>query len=206
MSTLTISCPLPCDATMGRPGGDLVLYPVSLFEDETEVEVDDDPWSVTQVSLIKANDRSTVFRAKIERPPREGRTDIGALDVVLKMDPTGKRTDEFFQEAISYATTAEKLQGTVVPKFYGSFHAQIQSTVIFCTVTQYCGEPMNTSVAEVADPFWCVTHWSLIKLSFLASYFSVVNSSKWSKPYTLTVPLMVISTNATFSTTTAIPF
>jgi hypothetical protein len=97
---------------MGRPSGDLVLCPVLLFEDKTDAEVDDDPYTVTEAQLLKRSENSTVFRAKLYRYPQEGEEAEGPLDVVLKMDPTGKRAHDLYREAISYVTTVEKLQGT----------------------------------------------------------------------------------------------
>ncbi|KAJ7665701.1 hypothetical protein B0H17DRAFT_284365 [Mycena rosella] len=154
MSSLTFACDLTCDELMDRPSGNLVLRPALLFEDQNESEIDDDPYTVTEATLIKIDDRSAVYRARLRRHPRVDRIDKDALDVVIKIDPTGKRAYDLFREAIAYETTAKKLQGTIVPVFYGVFYTQINDSIILCLVTQFCGMPIDQTVANMEDPFY----------------------------------------------------
>ncbi|KAJ7141128.1 hypothetical protein C8R44DRAFT_931478 [Mycena epipterygia] len=86
------------------------------------------------------NDSSSVFRATITSTSP---TALTPLDAVLKIDHTGQREQEFIDEAEAYSDFVFKLQGDLVPRFYGSFQTHLNSKLITCTVTQYCGEPMR---------------------------------------------------------------
>ncbi|KAJ7915539.1 hypothetical protein B0H13DRAFT_1610334 [Mycena leptocephala] len=90
---------------------------------------------------------SSIFRADICRGNDQ------PLDVALKIDPTGKREEDFIREAIQYETGAKELQGIIFPHFHGCFQAEIGPTRVTCLVTEYCGEPMEQSLDVIDNPF-----------------------------------------------------
>ncbi|KAJ7932717.1 hypothetical protein B0H13DRAFT_1503247, partial [Mycena leptocephala] len=90
---------------------------------------------------------SSIFRAEICRGNDQ------PLDVALKIDPTGKREEDFIREAVQYETGAKELQGIVFPHFHGCFQAEIGPTRVTCLVTEYCGEPMEQSLDKIQNPF-----------------------------------------------------
>ncbi|KAJ7498627.1 hypothetical protein FB451DRAFT_1426359 [Mycena latifolia] len=90
-------------------------------------------------------DNSSTFHAQIRRSAQVG----PPLDGVVKLDHTGGRQEDFFNEAVAYADTL-------------SFQTCLGGKVIFCTVTEYCGEPvknllysaaLNSSVEKQSLPF-----------------------------------------------------
>ncbi|KAJ6625357.1 hypothetical protein B0H10DRAFT_2003130 [Mycena sp. CBHHK59/15] len=152
MSSLTIICYLDCDVKMGRKKVDavkppLVMKRLLIFEDETEPNIETDPWRVEAVELLRMSDRSSVFRATILRK-------IGdPLDAVLKLDHTAKREEAFYREAAAYETCAKNLQGSVVPFFYGLFSVEIGTKTVSCLVTQYCGSPLERDLYHTDHAF-----------------------------------------------------
>ncbi|KAJ7122038.1 hypothetical protein C8R43DRAFT_51499 [Mycena crocata] len=143
MTSLKISCALACDRKMKRRPGPLTLTRFVEFEDESEEE----EWIVTDVKTIHIGDGSSVFRAQVHRP------NDTPLDAVLKVDPTGERHSAFMKEVEVYQTKGMKLQGVIIPIFYGCFHVELNQTPVTCLVMEYCGEPMKLPLHRVENPF-----------------------------------------------------
>ncbi|KAJ7502464.1 hypothetical protein B0H11DRAFT_2223377 [Mycena galericulata] len=142
MTSLTIQCSLPGDRRMKRQRGlPLTLQLVG------DPGYEEEEWIVKNVERIRITALSFVSRATIYRP------DNLPLDAVLKLDPTGERQEAFMKEAQTYQTIGQKLQGSILPVFYGCFQAQVGATMVTCVATEYCGEPMEQALHEIDNPF-----------------------------------------------------
>ncbi|KAJ7141107.1 hypothetical protein C8R44DRAFT_974721 [Mycena epipterygia] len=131
-------------------GSDLVLEAVYLFDGDDEPNPNE-LWEIAKAELIQMNNSSSVFRATITSTCLTAPT---PLDAVLKIDHTGQREQEFIKEvAEAYSDFVFKFQGDLVPRFYGSFQTHLNSKLITCTVTRYCGEPMETSLHMATAAF-----------------------------------------------------
>ncbi|KAJ7502494.1 hypothetical protein B0H11DRAFT_1712691 [Mycena galericulata] len=107
---------------------------------------EEEEWIVKNVERIRLDTLSFVFRATIYRP------DNLPLDAVLKLDPTGERQEAFLKEAQAYQTIGQKLQGSILPVFYGCFHAQVGATMVTCVAIEFCGEPLEKPLHEIENP------------------------------------------------------
>ncbi|KAJ7179605.1 hypothetical protein C8R46DRAFT_1074239 [Mycena filopes] len=144
MASLTISCSLLCDRTLGRKKGSA---PLVLKRDHWRVSKDApaENWEVDEVKTIHATTESLVVRAQIRRP-------LGKpLDAVLKLDPLGQREKAVRNELEAYRSLPE-LQGNILPKLYGCFGAVVNSTMVTCLVLEYCGSPLEQNLSEINHP------------------------------------------------------
>ncbi|KAJ7092094.1 hypothetical protein B0H15DRAFT_760745, partial [Mycena belliarum] len=77
----------------------------------------------------------------------------GALDVVLKIDPTGACEAACKNEVKAYRTKGTALQGNALPYFYGCFQAQTGAATVTCLVIEHCGTPLQRSFHELEYAF-----------------------------------------------------
>ncbi|KAJ7090933.1 hypothetical protein B0H15DRAFT_906987 [Mycena belliarum] len=142
MTTLAINCELRCDRLMQRQPGALVLKRVYDFVPPAAEEA----WTVEAVETIKTGTLFCVFRAQIIRPAG------AALDVVLKIDPTGECEAACKNEQRVYRE-AKNLQGSALPYFYGCFQVQIGAAMVTCLAIEHCGEPLQKNFHELDYAF-----------------------------------------------------
>lgn len=139
MSALTINCALPCDRLMRRQRNvPLVLQRIDGSEDQSL-----EAWVVNEVECMRFHQRSAIFRANLK-----GHSD-GELSIVLKMDPTGLREDEFLREAGAYGSGAKLLQGSIIPRYYGCFVADTGRQFVTCMVLEDCGKSLTAPFLDL---------------------------------------------------------
>ncbi|KAJ7090946.1 hypothetical protein B0H15DRAFT_907006 [Mycena belliarum] len=150
MTTLTINCALQlrCDRLMNRKAGPLVLKRVK-SDFDSEPPAAEEEWTVdSDVETIQSGPRFFVFRAQIIRPAG------AALDVVLKIDPTGACEAACKNEAKVYQE-AKILRGNALPFFYGCFQVRIDAAMVTCLAIEHCGEPLQTNFRDLDYAFAC---------------------------------------------------
>ncbi|KAJ6486113.1 hypothetical protein C8R47DRAFT_1321040 [Mycena vitilis] len=147
---LRITCGLGCDDDLDRDTEDLVLGYVSLFDGP---DADPPPplgseWrmdSVLDQACLAMSVQVSLFRLQLTRPNLE------PVDAVLKIDHSGQRLEELRHEARIYSDLLSRYQDHLIPNYYGYFQTKIGQKTVACIITEYCGEPITTSL-DKADP------------------------------------------------------
>ncbi|TDL16460.1 hypothetical protein BD410DRAFT_901996 [Rickenella mellea] len=125
------------------------IFPFTLHQlpiDGVPVTSNQGTASFTSGAKISAANQIHVYRGTLLL---EG----SSIDVVVKFDFHNSRHMDLVKEAKYYENQAKKLQGTVVPTFFGIYHATVNERVITCLVLEDCGSPMETWLHDASVEF-----------------------------------------------------